>query len=221
MKIIQGDLIQLAKEGNFDLIIHGCNCFNTMGAGIALQIKQNFPDAAIADSNTDRGDIAKLGNWTTGYIVTSSVDVPLHEMKVLHVLNCYTQYYAGRGLTETSIPFDYEAFRLICRKINRKYKGLRIGMPWIGCGLALAEEFKVETIILDELTDLEVTIVNYKKPTYNDRQDAGDLATAGLGDDIPTGDGIDPSSKRYGRTANATRTNAGGRRTIFSEREGA
>ena len=36
MNIVKGDLIKSAKEGQFDVIIHGCNCFNTMGAGIAL-----------------------------------------------------------------------------------------------------------------------------------------------------------------------------------------
>ncbi len=35
LNIINGDLIDLAKNGNFDVIIHGCNCFRTMGVGIA------------------------------------------------------------------------------------------------------------------------------------------------------------------------------------------
>jgi len=33
MKTIQGNLIHLAQDGEFDLIVHGCNCFCTMGAG--------------------------------------------------------------------------------------------------------------------------------------------------------------------------------------------
>lgn len=35
MKTIQGNFIHLAQNGEFDLIVHGCNCFCTMGAGIA------------------------------------------------------------------------------------------------------------------------------------------------------------------------------------------
>lgn len=38
MKEIKGDLLKLAKEGLFDIIIHGCNTKRTFGAGIALQI---------------------------------------------------------------------------------------------------------------------------------------------------------------------------------------
>jgi O-acetyl-ADP-ribose deacetylase (regulator of RNase III) len=39
---IQGDLIRLAKQGTFDVITHGCNCFCTMGAGIAPQMANEF-----------------------------------------------------------------------------------------------------------------------------------------------------------------------------------
>jgi len=39
IKTIQGNLIQFAQNGGFDLIVHGSNCFCTMGAGIAQGIK--------------------------------------------------------------------------------------------------------------------------------------------------------------------------------------
>ena len=31
MKTIEGNLISLAKAGQFDVIVQGCNCFCTMG----------------------------------------------------------------------------------------------------------------------------------------------------------------------------------------------
>lgn len=64
MKTISGDLIALAQAGDFDLIAHGCNCFCTMGAGIAKGIKAAFPAAFAADLATARGDRAKLGTCT-------------------------------------------------------------------------------------------------------------------------------------------------------------
>jgi len=39
IRYVDGDLVQMAKEGKFDVIAHGCNCFCAMGAGIAPQIK--------------------------------------------------------------------------------------------------------------------------------------------------------------------------------------
>ena len=31
MFVVHGDLFKLAEQGEFDIIVHGCNCFNTMG----------------------------------------------------------------------------------------------------------------------------------------------------------------------------------------------
>jgi len=39
---IQGDLIKLTLDGKFDVISHGCNCFCTMGAGIAVPMAKEF-----------------------------------------------------------------------------------------------------------------------------------------------------------------------------------
>jgi hypothetical protein len=61
MNVVQGDLLQMALAGRFDVIIHGCNCLCAMGKGIALSIKQQFPEAYDADRRTERGARAKLG----------------------------------------------------------------------------------------------------------------------------------------------------------------
>lgn len=68
MKYIEGDLIKLAYDGEFDFIAHGCNCFNTMSAGIAKQIKEQIPEAFEADKMTVEGDIDKLGNYSTAWV---------------------------------------------------------------------------------------------------------------------------------------------------------
>jgi len=68
MKIIKGDLIKLALEGKFDVIIHGCNCFCTMGAGIAKDIKSEFPEAYEADLKTEKGNKDKLGTYSNAII---------------------------------------------------------------------------------------------------------------------------------------------------------
>lgn len=62
MKKVYGDLIEMAEHGDFDVIVHGCNCFCTMGAGIALQIKHHFPEAYYADCDySKKGDKKNLG----------------------------------------------------------------------------------------------------------------------------------------------------------------
>ncbi|MBU8850049.1 MAG: macro domain-containing protein, partial [Desulfobacterales bacterium] len=68
MNILKGDLIQFALTGRFDVIIHGCNCFCSMGAGIAKMIRDNFPEAYQADLKTGMGDKKKLGTYSMARI---------------------------------------------------------------------------------------------------------------------------------------------------------
>ena len=102
MHKLRGDLIKLALRGDFDVIVHGCNCFCTMGAGIALAIKSTFPDAYQADLKTSKGDRSKLGSYSTATIQSQN-----HQ---LMVVNAYTQYhYRGPGNKA-----DYQAIRVFC-----------------------------------------------------------------------------------------------------------
>jgi O-acetyl-ADP-ribose deacetylase (regulator of RNase III) len=64
MKIVNGDLIYLARNCEFDLIVLGCNCFCSMGAGIGRGIKATFPAAFVADSATARNDRFKLSTFS-------------------------------------------------------------------------------------------------------------------------------------------------------------
>lgn len=59
---VSGDLIRLSLEGRFDVIAHGCNCFCTMGAGIAPQMAKTFGVNFYSKEEVQyKGDINKLG----------------------------------------------------------------------------------------------------------------------------------------------------------------
>ena len=120
LKKTKGDLLAMGKNNEFDIIIHGCNCFNTMGAGIARQIAEQFPDAKLADDETLRGDPGKLGTYTIGMGGR------------LVILNCYTQYSTS-NITDV---FEYHAFERVLGKIALRFGKWRIGVPMIGMGLA-------------------------------------------------------------------------------------
>jgi O-acetyl-ADP-ribose deacetylase (regulator of RNase III) len=141
MKYEQGDLIQAAKEGKFHAIVHGCNCFNTMGAGIAQQIKVHFPRAYERDQLTVKSDSRKLG--TCQYVRVSPT---------LIVVNAYTQYNPGKDLC-------YHALRSCMFNIKLNLTGYKIGLPLIGCGIAGGDWEKVEEIISETLVNEDVTIM--------------------------------------------------------------
>lgn len=149
MKTIQGDLIRLAREGGFDLIVHGCNCFGTMGAGVAKGIKAAFPQAFEADLATERGSKDKLGTCSFAEIPNGGA--------ALVVVNAYTQFdWRGSG-----VKVDYEAVRSCMRWIKERYPGKRIGLPKIGAGLAGGDWKEIASIIEEELAGEDVTLVEY------------------------------------------------------------
>jgi len=150
MKEIEGDLIQLAIEGQFDLIIHGCNCQCQMGKGIALTIKKKFPKAYEADCETEKGSREKLGTF-------SSASVKMNETEFT-IINAYTQYH-WRG---AGVKADYDAIRRVMRAVKQQYSGKRIGYPLIGAGLAGGDWSEISKIIEDELSGENHTLVRFK-----------------------------------------------------------
>jgi O-acetyl-ADP-ribose deacetylase (regulator of RNase III) len=150
MKTVSGDLIQLAMGGEFDVIVHGCNCFCTMGAGIAKGIKAAFPAAFDADRATSRGDRAKLGSCTFAEVDLNGT--------LLVVVNAYTQFdYRGSGP-----KVDYDAVRSCFRWIREQHSGKRIGLPKIGAGLAGGDWERIAAIVGEELAGEDVTVVEYR-----------------------------------------------------------
>jgi O-acetyl-ADP-ribose deacetylase (regulator of RNase III) len=135
LKHTKGNLLDLAEAGEFDIVVQGCNCFNTMGGGIAREIRERYPMAAAVDMETTRGDYTKLGNWTVGLN-------DLTDRRFL-IINAYTQYNMSQG---TDV-FEYTAFELILQKLCYAYGNKRIGLPYIGMGLAGGDK----NIILEQI----------------------------------------------------------------------
>jgi O-acetyl-ADP-ribose deacetylase (regulator of RNase III) len=162
---IEGDLIKLAKEGKFDVIAHGCNCFCVMGAGLAPQMAKAFgADTFYLEGDEYKGDINKLGQieFEKVYIKDGVVDYIEHEdHKPLAVVNCYSQYDIT-GRRSGQIDLDYGALGLCFKKMNHIFAGKHIGLPEIGCHLAGGDWKIVEEMIRAAFTKCDVTIVHYK-----------------------------------------------------------
>lgn len=143
----KGDLVQLAQQGRFDVIMHGCNCFHTMGAGIAKTIAHTFPEALEADKKTPWGEQSKLGTVSTAKIQRDDSEFV--------VVNAYTQFqYKGRGR-----KVDYDAVESCFNAVARDFPSARIGYPLIGAGLAGGNWSVIEPIIEKALDGLEHTLV--------------------------------------------------------------
>ncbi len=145
----KGDLIALALAGRFDVIVHGCNCFGSMGGGIAKTIQEIFPEAYAADLATARGDLNKLGSFSYAAVNRNG--------RIITIVNGYSQYH----FHGTDVLVDYPAVRRLFAKIKAEFSGKRIGYPKIGAGLAGGDWQILAAIIDEELEGEDHCVVLY------------------------------------------------------------
>lgn len=159
IQIIYGDLIAIADIGVFDVIVHGCNCLHTMGAGLARQIRWHYPAAYNADCRTIKGDRRKLGTCSVAQCMT-------RQGQSLYIVNAYIQYdWRGHGRKA-----DYDAIRQRLDWVAQTFPESRIGLPMIGSGRAGGDWSVIERIIAEELDTLDVTIIQFSGASLHQRR---------------------------------------------------
>jgi len=136
-------------------IIHCCNCFTTMGGGIAKQIKDRYPIAYEVDLKTGRGNKNKLGKFSIAEVTNSPTKL---------IYNLYGQYRYGRDTRYVSYDALCTGFSFIHE--DAKLKNLTfLGIPKnIGCMLAGGSWGIVKSIIEEEfmLSNIKVNIRFYE-----------------------------------------------------------
>ena len=160
LKHIKGNLINLAEEGEFDIIVHGCNCQNTMASGIAKEIRERYPVAYRADTNMHHrahspSDLLGNYSWHVGCVAPNG--------NKFTIVNAYTQlHYLPRGIDH----FEYESFKLILTKLSAVSPEAKFGLPYIGMGLAGGDIYRILPMIEAFAQDVSktggsVTLVEY------------------------------------------------------------
>lgn len=164
MKHVKGDLILGFSEGDFDVIVHGCNCGNNMGDGIAKTIRDQYPEAYEADCRTRRFDKTKMGTYTYADIWRDRRNSDGCERVFLGtIINAYTQFH-WQGVGKDGGPLcDYDALRSVFRQLKMDYgnQGKSFGVPAIGAARAGGDWRIISQIIDEELAGEEVIFVEY------------------------------------------------------------
>jgi len=138
---IKGDVFK-AKE---KVLIHGCNCFNTFGSGVAKIVKELYPGAHKADQETEKGDTQKLGSYTVW-----SGKHCYYDQDII-VINSYSQYGYG-SLFNKQVQLQYDKLRESLEQIEFVYRGASFAMPRIGAGLARGDWATIKKIIEEVFT---------------------------------------------------------------------
>lgn len=104
-------------------IAHCCNTLNIMGAGIAKQIANRYPEAKKADDEAAKGGLNILGEF-------SFADVKIDDERNGKIFNLYTQEEIGFG-REVNYEGLYRNLLLLRNRLNfldEKCLGIPYGM---------------------------------------------------------------------------------------------
>ena len=142
-------LSTLTLQGRFEVIVHGCNCFCTMGGGIARVIQEEFPEAYAADLVTIKGDRNKLGDFSVATVNRK----------------------AGKSPSSTATPSSTSTAKMSWSitmpsadslpRSKKQFSGKRIGYPKIGAGLGGGDWDRISAIIDEELAGEDHSLVLY------------------------------------------------------------
>lgn len=128
INFVKGDIIEVARDLQVTAVAHGCNCFHTMGAGVAKRLSTVYPQVLKEDKSTPWGDINKLASFSKAYCGMGG-----------WIYNLYTQYtYGVRG----AVMINWAAFETsFCAMVDDLVAvidscQLSIAIPPIGTGLA-------------------------------------------------------------------------------------
>lgn len=154
IKEVSGNLVSMFLDRQVNMI-HGCNCFCTMGRGIALEVRNRVPLLYEADRRTIAGSKEKLGHFTYT-LIDDMVGI-----------NAYTQYHFARPIPGTSRMVDYDAVRQVFRRIDSMFGQKPVndkpfGIPLIGAGLAKGDWSVISKIIDDETPSLDIILVHFE-----------------------------------------------------------
>lgn len=146
------------KKGNLldaeeDAVVHGCNCKKTMGSGVALALRNKWPEVYQADVDYDEfAGREKIGKF-------SWVDIMRGGERVKTVYNLYTQVnYLPRGVDH----FEYEGFRTGLNSLLTHMASINLNslaMPKIGAGLAGGNWRDIKKIIKEVLDNHQGMVI--------------------------------------------------------------
>lgn len=165
IKHIKGDILTASELPGFVAICHQVNCKGVMGAGLALQIKDKYPEVYQKYRRYCKDEHYNPPQ-TLKSLLLGKIQIIYPEKGGLNpddyhfcIINCFGQDGCGCGLQT-----DYLALKMCFSKINERFKGKRVALPFkIGCGLAGGDWNIVYSLIEKELCDCNVEIWEYSR----------------------------------------------------------
>lgn len=162
-EIIQGDLFDPALQ--FDGLAQGVNCQGIMGAGIAVDFREKFPEMYDEYEALCGKSKHLLAGKVHSYLSKNEEDPDVY--------NLFTQFQPGADGNYAYLEHAAFNMRQVTEMLDSLYRiltygdpsGYSVGMPWIGCGIAGLAKHNVEHILRSQLEDSVIRFVLVEQPT--------------------------------------------------------
>lgn len=160
-EIVKGDLFDPSFK--FDALAQGVNTYGIMGAGIATQFAERFPDMyadyqkfCVRHGMTLAGLMHVYTPSWTGDLSTNEDNHPVLTMSPgTTIYNLFTQIAPGRGNANMELLHK----SLILLRQDAESLVDRVGLPWIGCGIGGLDKHNVEHVMRHVLEDSDVEFI--------------------------------------------------------------
>lgn len=161
-EIIKGDLFD--PDHNFDALAQGVNTYGVMGAGIAVPFREKWPEMYEDYKSLCTKYGPSLGGLTHIWVPemdagepywSEELAAPVIEIEAgTTIYNLFSQIAPGRDGS-----YDLLLKAAIQMRQHADATLYKVGLPWIGCGIAGLERHNVEHIFRKVLDDSEVQFV--------------------------------------------------------------
>ena len=159
IKIIEGNLF----NSDAKIICHQVNCQGKMGSGVALQVKNRYPEAY-----NQYKEMCEEFKDCTKYLLGTIQLIPTNEIKTQFICNLFAQNnYGYDGKKYTSLEALKSCFVSIKNAIECEHSILynaKIAMPYkIGCVRGGADWSVVYKMIDEIFSNFEVELWRFDK----------------------------------------------------------
>lgn len=149
IELVKGCLLDAFDKGDVSIIGHCCNMQHVMGAGIAKQIKQRYPQAFIAD-----GHWHKQHKDTRAFFSTALAPIA-GDTKQGIIFNLYGQVRYGRETRHLHYGLIARALNAMAYHCSNETVGFNYNM---GCGNAGGDWTVVYELIEASFKSINVKI---------------------------------------------------------------
>lgn len=155
MKIFRGNLLTVTRG----ILVHGCNCQGVMGGGVALAVRETYPEAFEryrqhqTHVGLTLGDVVFAWNLKgTSYLGAAKQVLPSNSYssgmpQEVIVANALTQFNYGRDPQVRYVDYDAVAAAFSRVKLVAQVTGLPVCFPMLGAGLANGDWRVIEGVI--------------------------------------------------------------------------